>query len=106
MGERGEASDMAVRLTAAVSIKEGVDVSQGGRWADDSCGISTLDTLSRIWNRRLQNCEYKRSEKLNFRVKLLGEASTLSGKRYLNETLLVVIDRVQEKVSVVQLWPS
>lgn len=77
LGERGEMTDMAVHLTAATAIKECVDL-----WELD---ISYFLPYVQ-----------KTVEEL---VKLLGEAETLSGKRYVNDTLGVIIERVDDKVS-------
>ncbi|WRT65380.1 uncharacterized protein IL334_002323 [Kwoniella shivajii] len=60
LSERGEASDKAVQLSAAIAIKESVD--------------------------------------LTCRIKLLGEAATLDGKRYVNDAIGVIIERVGDQI--------
>lgn len=100
LSERGESSDMAVNLTAAVAIKECVDVSaQSVTFADLSFGSSTSPTSSLTSSRPCRRCElgFERVE-LTIRIKLIGEASTLDGKRYVNDAIGVVIERVQGKI--------
>ncbi|RXK35686.1 hypothetical protein M231_07059 [Tremella mesenterica] len=80
--ERGEASDMAVRLSAALAVKQSVDA-----WGQP---ISVfLPFLHRT------------SEAL---VHMMAEAETLEGKRYVNQTLGVVVERVGDEI--LPLLPS
>lgn len=67
---------MAVNLTAAISVKECVDL-----WELE---VSYFVPYLR-----------KTVEQL---IKLLGEATTLDGKRYVNDSLGVVIERVEDKI--------
>lgn len=76
LAERGESSDLAVNLTAVTSIKECVDLWE----LDISYFLPYLQ---------------KTVEEL---VKLLGEATTLDGKRYVNDAIGVVIERVEDKI--------
>lgn len=55
--ERSESSDMAVRLSAAVTLKECVDVSRSQVWADDSFGSSTYHTSYHILRRPFTSSE-------------------------------------------------
>jgi len=61
-------------------------------------------TLSRTSSTRLKSCESP-VQAVNLtptpdRIKLLGEASTLNGKRYVNDAIGVVIERTGDKVTV------
>ncbi|WVQ92143.1 hypothetical protein IAS59_005951 [Cryptococcus gattii] len=76
LSERGDASDRAVNLSAAVAIKECVDL-----WE------LPIDYFLPFLEQTVQEL-----------IKLLGEASTLDGKRYVNDTIGVVIERVGDKI--------
>ncbi|OWZ26235.1 hypothetical protein C361_07067 [Cryptococcus neoformans Tu259-1] len=76
LSERGNASDRAVNLTAAVAIKECVDL-----WE------LPIDYFLPFLEQTVQEL-----------IKLLGEASTLDGKRYVNDTVGVIIERVGDKI--------
>ncbi|KAL0242199.1 hypothetical protein I308_105828 [Cryptococcus tetragattii IND107] len=76
LSERGDASDRAVTLSAAVAIKECVDL-----WE------LPIDYFLPFLEQTVQEL-----------IKLLGEASTLDGKRYVNDTIGVVIERVGDKI--------
>ncbi|WVO24261.1 uncharacterized protein IAS62_005625 [Cryptococcus decagattii] len=76
LSERGDASDRAVNLSAAVAIKECVDL-----WE------LPIDYFLPFLEQTVQEL-----------IKLLGEASTLDGKKYVNDTIGVVIERVGDKI--------
>ncbi|KAK4688100.1 importin-11, partial [Tremellales sp. Uapishka_1] len=76
LAERGEASDRAVNLTAALGIKECCDL-----WEMD------IDYFLPYLQQMMQEL-----------IKLLGEATTLDGKRYVNDTIGVLIERVGDKI--------
>nr|XP_031857373.1 uncharacterized protein CI109_007237 [Kwoniella shandongensis]KAA5524445.1 hypothetical protein CI109_007237 [Kwoniella shandongensis] len=76
LSERGESSDRAVHLTAAVAIKECVD-----QWE------MPIDYFIPFLQQTVQEL-----------IKLIGESNTLDGKRYVNDTIGVVIERVGDKI--------
>ncbi|KIR32027.1 hypothetical protein I352_05656 [Cryptococcus deuterogattii MMRL2647] len=76
LSERGDASDRAVNLSAAVAIKECVD----------------------LWELPIDYFLPFLEQTVRELIKLLGEASTLDGKRYVNDTIGVVIERVGDKI--------
>ncbi|GFZ42911.1 hypothetical protein JCM24511_00629 [Saitozyma sp. JCM 24511] len=76
LAERGEASDRAVNLSAAVAIKDCVD----------------------LWELDIGYFEPYLQQTVQELIKLIGEASTLDGKRYVNDTIGVVIERVGDKI--------
>ncbi|GMK54406.1 hypothetical protein CspeluHIS016_0109920 [Cutaneotrichosporon spelunceum] len=76
LAERGEATDMAVNLTAAISVKECVD----------------------LWELEVEYFVPYIEKSVQGLIKLLGEASTLDGKRYVNDSLGVIIERVEDKI--------
>ncbi|WVQ83491.1 hypothetical protein IAT38_005632 [Cryptococcus sp. DSM 104549] len=76
LGERGESSDAAVRLSAAIAVKECVDL-----WE------LPIDYFIPYLEQTVQEL-----------LKLLGECNTLDGKRHVNDTIGVVIERVGDKI--------
>ncbi|OCF32339.1 hypothetical protein I316_06007 [Kwoniella heveanensis BCC8398] len=76
LSKRGESSDKAVQLTAAIAIKESVDL-----WE------LPIDYFIPYLEQTVQEL-----------IKLLGETATLDGKRYVNDTIGVVIERVGDKI--------
>jgi hypothetical protein len=57
LSERGEATDMAVNLTAVVAIKQCVDVSYPVLLADISYGSWISTTFCLIYNKPRRSCE-------------------------------------------------
>nr|ODN85642.1 hypothetical protein L203_04892 [Cryptococcus depauperatus CBS 7841] len=91
LSERGDSSDKAVNITAAVAIKECID----------------------LWELPIDYFLPFVGQIITEFVKLLSESSTLTGKRYVNDSIGVVIERVGNKVlpflpdlaqSVPNLW--
>ncbi|WOO78855.1 Importin-11 [Vanrija pseudolonga] len=76
LAERGEASDAAVNLTAAIAVKECVD----------------------LWELEVSYFVPYIQQTVDELIKLLGEATTLDGKRYVNDTIGVIIERVEDKM--------
>ncbi|ORY25236.1 armadillo-type protein [Naematelia encephala] len=72
--ERGEASDLAVNITAAIAIREAVDL-----WELDVSYFKPYikDTAQPL-------------------IQLIGECHTLRGKRFVNQAMGVVIERTQD----------
>ncbi|ODN87082.1 hypothetical protein L198_07084 [Cryptococcus wingfieldii CBS 7118] len=93
LSERGSSSDKAVNLTSAIAVKECVD----------------------LWELPIDYFLPYLEQSVHELVKLLGEASTLDGKKYVNEAIGVVIERVGDKMlpylpsvaqSIPVLWSS
>jgi hypothetical protein len=98
LAERGESSDMAVRLTAAIAFKNCVDVRPIQDVADSSYGRSRLIISFHTSNNHLEKCTSAPSGLTDDRIKLLGEASTLPGKKYISTAFGVMIERAQDNV--------
>ncbi|OCF78224.1 hypothetical protein I204_00161 [Kwoniella mangroviensis CBS 8886] len=93
LSERSEATDKAVQLSATIAIKECVD----------------------LWELPIDYFIPYLQQTVEELTKLLGEAATLDGKRYVNDAIGVVIERVGDQIlpylpklaqSVPVLWHS
>nr|XP_018264314.1 uncharacterized protein I303_02479 [Kwoniella dejecticola CBS 10117]OBR86472.1 hypothetical protein I303_02479 [Kwoniella dejecticola CBS 10117] len=77
LSERSDATDKAVQLSASIAIKESVD----------------------LWELPIDYFVPYIQQTVEELTKLLGEAATLDGKRYVNETIGVIIERVGDHIS-------
>ncbi|KAL7423456.1 hypothetical protein Q5752_001036 [Cryptotrichosporon argae] len=93
LSERSDSTDVAVQLSAAVAIKECVD----------------------LWELDIAYFVPYIEQSVHELTKLLGEANTLNGKRYVNGALSVVIERAGDHIlpylpalahSIPALWHS
>ncbi|WVQ77454.1 hypothetical protein IAR50_007140 [Cryptococcus sp. DSM 104548] len=93
LSERSSSSDKAVNLTSAIAVKECVD----------------------LWELPIDYFLPYLEQTVHELIKLLGEACTLDGKKYVNEAIGVVIERVGDKMlpylpsvaqSIPVLWSS
>jgi len=91
---------MAVRLTAAIAFKNCVDVRFLVKvLANDSYGRSLSITSYLTSSSLLRKCTFDGVTRADDRIKLLGEAGTLPGKKYISTAFGVMIERAQDNVS-------
>lgn len=76
LSERGASTDLAVNLTAANSVRECVD----------------------LWELEVSYFVPFIQKTVEELIKLLAESATLDGKRYVGDTIGVIIERVEDKI--------